>query len=420
VDDSTIATHHRRRYALTRASAAAFAGVIALSAVVSGAGPASGSAADTAATRSASENGSLTLAALADFASTTLTAATFTTDMSRRILGRDGRFTILLLGSDSRPSHPGIRTDTIVVASVDPVTRRAAAVSIPRDTVNFPLSGGRTYRGKINALYQALGHTTRSPGTALRKIVGSALGIEIDAYVVVGFDGFRKLVNNVRGLDVYVARSFYDSTYSIRRGHRGFGLTRGWHHLVDLRALAFARTRHADSDYARARRQQQLIVAAVGKVRSRGLAGLTMLLTASRGLVKTDLPLSYAPLIFAMVSRADVVHAHQTVFGPRAFALSIGGYNNVLRLAACRAWIRRYFPPTHANGAWLPPFPTPSPTPSPAPSGIASESPSTGPSDSPAPSASDSPSPSPSDTSAPSASDAPAPSPSDSPAPSSS
>jgi len=413
VDNSTIAMHHRRRPALTRGASAAFAGVIALSAVVSGAGPASGSAADTAATRSASGNGSLTLAALADFASTAFTAAAFTTDMSRRILGRDGRFTILLLGSDARPSHPGIRTDTIIVASVDPVTRRTAAVSIPRDTVNFPLSGGRTYRGKINALYQALAHTTRSPGTALRKIVGSALGIEIDAYVVVGFDGFRKLVNNVRGLDVYVARSFYDATYSIRRGHRGFGLTRGWHHLVDLRALAFARTRHADSDYARARRQQQLIVAAVGKVRSRGLAGLTMLLTASRGLVKTDLPLSYAPLIFAIVSRADVGHAHQTVFGPSAFALSIGGYNNVLRLAACRAWIRRYFPPTHANGAWLPPVPpTPSPTPSPAPSGIASESPSMGPSDSPAPSASDSPSPS--------ASDSPAPSPSDSPAPSSS
>ena len=409
MDDSTTAMHHRRRSALTRAAAAAFAGVIAFSALVSGAGPASGSAADTAATRSASGNGRLTLAALADFASTTFTTATFTTDMSRRILGRDGRFTILLLGSDSRPSHPGIRTDTIIVASVDPVTRRAAAVSIPRDTVNFPLSGGRTYRGKINALYQALGHTTRSPGTALRKIVGSALGIEIDAYVVVGFDGFRKLVNNVRGLDVYVARSFYDSTYSIRRGHRGFGLTRGWHHLVDLRALAFARTRHADSDYARARRQQQLIVAAVGKVRSRGLAGLTMLLTASQGLVKTDLPLSYAPLIFAMVSRADVGHAHQTVFGPSAFALSIGGYNNVLRLAACRAWIRRYFPPTHANGAWLPPVP---PTPSPTASPIASQSPSNGPSDSPAPSASDNPSPS--------ASDSPAPSPSDTTAPSSS
>jgi len=67
VDDSTTAMHHRRRSALPRAAAAAVAGIIALSAVVSGAGPASGSAADTAATRSASENGSLTLAALITF-----------------------------------------------------------------------------------------------------------------------------------------------------------------------------------------------------------------------------------------------------------------------------------------------------------------------------------------------------------------
>jgi LCP family protein required for cell wall assembly len=376
----------------------AFAALVGFSAIVSGAGRPSGPPADTALTRAPLGNGSLSLAALADFAATS-----FTPDMSRRILGRDGRFTILLLGSDARPSHPGIRTDTIIVASVDPVTRRAAAVSIPRDTVNFPLSGGRTYRGKINALYQALAHTTRAPGTALRKIVGSALGIEIDAYVVVGFDGFRKLVNNVRGLDVYVARAFYDATYSIRRGHRGFGLSRGWHHLVDLRALAFARTRHADSDYARARRQQQLIVAAVGKVRARGLDGLTMLLTASRGLIKTDLPLSYAPLIYAMVSRADVGHAHLNVFGPSTFAMSIGGYNNVLRLAACRAWIRHYFPPTHANGAWLPPV-APTPTPSPTPSSTPSDSPAASPSDSPLTSPSDSAAPGPSDSSAPSSS----------------
>jgi LCP family protein required for cell wall assembly len=386
VDDSTFAIHNQRRSEVTRAAVVAFAGVVALSAIISGARPASGSAADTASARSALDNSSLTLAGLAHFARTTIATTTFTTDMSRRILGRDGRFTILLLGSDARPSHSGIRTDTMIVASVDPVTRRAAAVSIPRDTVNFPLSGGRTYRGKINALYQALGHTTRAPGTAIRKIVGNALGIEIDAYAVVGFPGFRKLVNNVRGLDVFVARAFYDSTYSIRRGHRGFGLSRGWHHLVDLRALAFARTRHADSDYARARRQQQLIVAAVGKVRSRGEAGLTLLLMASRGLVKTDLPLSYARLIFAMVGRADVGHAHLNVFGPSTFALSIGGYNNVLRLAACRAWIRRNFPPIHANGAWLPPVPpAPSPTPSPTPSAVPSDSPSTSPSDSPTP-----------------------------------
>ena len=353
MNDRQPLTAKRRRSSLTRGAALAFAAIVSSSGV---AGPALAPvrAALPVVSNSSVATGSLPGGQVLDLASTA-----FTTAMSRRILGRDGRFTILLLGSDARPKHPGIRTDAIIVASVDPKTRRAAAVSIPRDIVNFPLAPGRLYRGKINAIYQSLARTTRTPGTSLRKIVGNALGIEIDAYAIVGFPGFRKLVNNVRGLDVFVARAFYDRTYSIRRGRYGFGLTRGWHHLEDLRALAFARTRHADNDYARARRQQQLIVAAVAKVKSRGLVGLVSLLAASRGLVKTDLPLAYAPLIFLMVARADLARAPRTVFGPTRYAMPIGGYNNVLRLSVCRAWIKSYFPPVHASGTWLPPVPTP-------------------------------------------------------------
>src|SRR5689334_11607352 len=58
------------------------------------------------------------------------------------VLGTDGRFTVLLLGSDYRPAHPGNRTDTIMVVSVDSSTGSVAAASIPRDTANFPLPGG--------------------------------------------------------------------------------------------------------------------------------------------------------------------------------------------------------------------------------------------------------------------------------------
>lgn len=307
----------------------------------------------------------------------------FTAEMSKRILGTDGRFTILLLGSDSRPSHPGIRTDTIMIASVDPKTGKTAAVSIPRDTVNFPLSSSRKFGSKINALYAYLAHSTKTPGTSMRKIVGKALGIEIDAYAVVGFTAFRKLVNNVGGLRVYVAKTFYDYSYSIKRGHRGFGLKKGWHTVRDLVALAFARTRHADSDYARARRQQQLVVAAVSKVKSLGLVRLVGLIAASKGLIKTDLPLSYAPLIWTIVGRADLAHAKRAVFGPTAFASSIGGYNNVLKLSVTRAWIKKYFPTVHKNAIWLPPTPPPPPTPTPTPT----------PSDSPTPTPSDTPTP---------------------------
>ncbi|TMC63194.1 MAG: LytR family transcriptional regulator, partial [Chloroflexi bacterium] len=135
-------------------------------------------------------------------------AATFTPADSLRILGRDGRFTLLLLGSDARPGLSGLRTDAILIASVDPKTGKAAIVSIPRDTAYFPLAPLRTgkFAGKINGLYSwiKLHYPRRNPGTQLRLIIGKALGVEIDAYAILGFDGFRKLVNNVGGLQVYI------------------------------------------------------------------------------------------------------------------------------------------------------------------------------------------------------------------------
>src|SRR3954454_11634102 len=103
------------------------------------------------------------------------------------LLGTDGRLTVLLLGSDYRPAHPGNRTDAIMVVSVDPVSGKAAGFSIPRDTGNFPLPGGGVYKGKINALYQELESRTGHGGVALSKAMAKAFGIEIDGYIFIGF-----------------------------------------------------------------------------------------------------------------------------------------------------------------------------------------------------------------------------------------
>ncbi|MDQ6793779.1 MAG: LCP family protein [Chloroflexota bacterium] len=351
------------RSVVWRAAALAFAGILLGSAITVAPGLERQPAAAPDAGASSGATASLPFAGLMDLASILLVdPSTYTPADSLRFLGHDGRFTTLLLGSDARFGGLAGRTDAIIVASVDPATGKAAAFSIPRDMVNFPLPGGRRYTGKINALYLTLARSpTRSirlnPGLALRKIIGAALGIEIDAYALLGFTGFRRLVNAVGGLDVYVARTFRDPTYSIRSGQHGITFTRGWHHLRDLVALAFARTRHGDNDYARARRQQQLVAAAVGKVETRGLGPLATLIAASAGVVKTDLQLNYAPLAFAMVGTANLTYAPRTVFGPRTFAISVGGTSNMLKMAACRLWIRQHFPPVHYNGTWLPPTP---------------------------------------------------------------
>jgi polyisoprenyl-teichoic acid--peptidoglycan teichoic acid transferase len=337
MSQSEIAIAGRRRAVVSRGAAVAFAGIIASSAVISG------PAAERAQAAGREAQGTSDATSLA-----------FTTAQSLRLLGKDGRFTILLLGGDARGARAvGGRTDAMLVASVNPATGRAAIFSIPRDTVNFPLSAKRRYPGKINAIYPYLSRSTKTPGTALRKIVGSAFGIEIDAYALVGFVGFRRLVNNIGGLDVYVAKAFFDRTYSMRRGQRGVKFPAGWNHVVNLRALAFARSRHADSDYARARRQQQLIVAAVQKVRSRSLLELSGLLAWGRGYYKSDLPLTDAPLIYAMVGRANLTTAPRTVFGPRTFATASGA-RNFLKMTVCKAWIKKNFPAPSPGNAWLP------------------------------------------------------------------
>ena len=69
------------------------------------------------------------------------------------LLGKDGRLTVLLLGSDKRKRIVGERTDAIIVASVDPKSGKVAMVSLPRDTVNVPTAPGRVYAERINALF---------------------------------------------------------------------------------------------------------------------------------------------------------------------------------------------------------------------------------------------------------------------------
>src|SRR5215211_6977220 len=110
------------------------------------------------------------------------------------LLGTDGRLTVLLLGSDYRPSHPGHRTDAIMVVSVDPATGKSAGFSVPRDTVDFPLPRKGTFAPKVNAMRMALDESTGNGYEAMKQAVARAFGIEVDRYVFTGFAGVRRLV----------------------------------------------------------------------------------------------------------------------------------------------------------------------------------------------------------------------------------
>jgi LCP family protein required for cell wall assembly len=268
------------------------------------------------------------------------------------LLGTDGRLTVLLLGSDYRPSAPGNRTDAIIVVSVDPTTGESAGFSIPRDTANFPLPTKGTFRPKINALYPYLESHGGQAGARMKQAVGRAFGIEVDRYVFIGFAGVRNLVAAVGGVDVTLAKAYYDPFYWVNNRHQGWGLPAGKSHLNAESALIFARSRKGDSDFGRARRQQMLVLAALEKVRKRGPADLPKLLAIANRAVRTDLPLNRAADLFKLFSTVDLSKVDRTVFGPKTYAARGAGTNYVLRLNECKAWIAKYFPTARPMGAW--------------------------------------------------------------------
>ncbi len=164
------------------------------------------------------------------------------------------------MGGDSRgKEHDVPRSDTILVASIDPVTKRAHLMSILRDTyVDIPGRG----RDRINAAVSYGG-----PRLAMRT-VSQLLGIPIQYYVYTDFEGFVAAVDAVGGIDIEVEKDmkYYDRSdgpeYAI-------DLKKGWQHLDGRKALQYVRFRHdALSDYARTERQRKFLIALARKMQS--------------------------------------------------------------------------------------------------------------------------------------------------------
>lgn len=274
--------------------------------------------------------------------------------------------TVLLLGSDYRPSHAGNRTDVIMVVSINPTTGAVAAASIPRDTAGFPTSASQTYGAKVNGLYQSLISRLGQAKAAseMKRIVGAGIGVEIDSYAFVGFNGVRALVNSVGGVDVTLAKAVSDPYYWVTARNRGVYFPAGRNHLTGDRALIFSRTRKGDNDFERARRQQLLVAGAVDAVRKRGLDNLPKLLEVARHNVTTDLPLSSAPKLFAIIGKARLDDGEKIVFGPTKWATGSSGTSFRLKLNEVRAWTARWMGPVKTTVA---PGPVASPTPAPLP-----------------------------------------------------
>jgi len=175
----------------------------------------------------------------------------------------DGRINILLLGiADS--GHPGKDlSDTIMVVSVDPINKGMAMLSIPRD-LYVPLPTGGS--AKINAAH-AFGeeyHRDEGGGPALAKeTVSNILDLPIHYFIRLNFQGFKDLVDEVGGIDIEVKKDIYDPYYPNDKTFRyePYRISAGEHHMNGDAALKYARSRYSTSDFDRAGRQQQILVA---------------------------------------------------------------------------------------------------------------------------------------------------------------
>lgn len=173
------------------------------------------------------------------------------------------RITVLLLGVDQRPDDPSPpRTDNMMVVTADLTTGRVGLISLPRDL--FVPIPGFDRSGKINTAY-VVGESNKYPGgggALAMRTVSELLGYPIDYYIKLNFDGFVRLVDTIGGIDVEVPKTIHDEEYpTMDYGITTFHIDAGWHHMDGETALKYVRTRHADNDFERARRQQQVLLA---------------------------------------------------------------------------------------------------------------------------------------------------------------
>ncbi|MEO7295747.1 MAG: LCP family protein [Candidatus Limnocylindria bacterium] len=234
------------------------------------------------------------------------------------------RVAVLLAGVDFAPGRSHHLTDTMLVATLDPVTGEGAMVSIPRDLYGAPLGDGRIYNAKLNSL---LATASADPATypvggpaTLKAAIGELLGTRIHYFAAIDIEGLRQVIDTIGGVEVTVERTIDDPRYADElTGQRGFYLEAGPQHLDGYTALAYARSRMSagESDFTRAERQQVLLTAIAEKLTAGNLlVTLPGLLDAVRDNVATDIPSGRIPDIAAEIQDADLGGLEQVVLAP--------------------------------------------------------------------------------------------------------
>ena len=280
----------------------------------------------------------------------------------------NGRLDVLLIGADSGPDRWSLRTDTMILLSVDVATGRAAMFGFPRNMVGAPLpkeSSGAVPGGRfpdlLNSLYvYANGHPGQFPGGQNRgfRAIGGTIqklaGVPLDGIAVVNLNGFVRLVDALGGITIDIPRPLHDDRYPLENGTGTvvINFQAGRQHLDGHRALMYARSRHQDSDYGRMRRQQAVLLALRSRLKPcKLIPRVSKLLKIARDDAWTSFKPKDLPSLLSLAARTDAKHVKTLMFAPPTYAAYItdGEIRQIHKV------VRGIFPST---------APDPTPTPS--------------------------------------------------------
>jgi LCP family protein required for cell wall assembly len=230
--------------------------------------------------------------------------------------GDQKRVNVLLLGGDGGAGREGVRTDTVIVASIDTSTGDTTLISLPRNLENLPFpadsplakaypdgfTAAQESEGLLNAVYRngpvehpgILGPTDNPGADFLKLGVGEALGLKIDYFVLVNLDGFSQLVDALGGITVnvnyYVPVGGEPTLKILPDSYIAPGPNQ---HMDGATALAFARGRFGLTDYDRMARQRCTIKAIIDAADPVTLLRqYQQLATTTKDIVSTDIPRS--------------------------------------------------------------------------------------------------------------------------------
>ena len=271
----------------------------------------------------------------------------------------DGFLNVLLIGADQGVGRWSLRPDTMILLQVELATGRSVMYGIPRNLENVPLPPEAAnafachcfqYPNLLNGLWRDAVNRPKAypyPGSdfvrgfkALEGAIGQYMGLHVDGAVVVNLMGFVHLIDALGGLDINVPKELKDSHYSRPQDGKDvhIDIKAGQQHMNGYTALAYARSRHQDSDYGRMARQQAVLLALRAQLHPcELLPKVPDLIGALGSAFWTDMPIADAAILARLAERVGTGNVKSIELVPSVTGNPVG-FLTIPRWATVR-WI---------------------------------------------------------------------------------